>query len=76
MWFSMMPLCTTDTPFTRCGWAFSSEGRPWVAQRVWPMPTVPFGMSLASSISSSESLPRVRTSLVVPPSSTATPAES
>ena len=23
---------------SRCGWAFSSVGRPWVAQRVWPMP--------------------------------------
>ena len=35
-----MPLCTTTmSPLqSRCGWAFSSVGRPCVAQRVWPMP--------------------------------------
>src|SRR5450755_1847603 len=32
-----------------CGWAFSSDGRPWVAQRVWPMPTVPDGIPSAST---------------------------
>ena len=26
---------------SRCGWAFSSVGRPCVAQRVWPMPYMP-----------------------------------
>ena len=25
---------------SRWGWAFSVEGRPWVAQRVWPRPSV------------------------------------
>ena len=34
----MMPLCTTTIrPVqSRCGCAFSSVGRPCVAQRVWP----------------------------------------
>ena len=29
-----------DLPLSsrNAGWAFSSEGRPWVAQRVWAMP--------------------------------------
>ena len=38
--FSMMPLCTMQMlPFVDiCGCAFSSEGAPCVAQRVWPMP--------------------------------------
>ncbi len=40
-WFSMMPLCTTATPAYWCGWAFSSEGLPCVAQRVCPMPAGP-----------------------------------
>ena len=36
----MMPLWTTTMrPVqSRCGWAFSSVGRPCVAQRVWPTP--------------------------------------
>ena len=35
-----MPLWTTTRvpEPSRWGWAFSSVGRPWVAQRVWPMP--------------------------------------
>ena len=39
----MMPLCTTTiSPVqSRCGWAFSSVGRPCVAQRVWPIPYMP-----------------------------------
>jgi hypothetical protein len=39
--FSMMPLWTTATPSTMCGWALPTVGAPWVAQRVWAMPTVP-----------------------------------
>ena len=37
----MIPLWTTtsDAVAVGVGWAFSSEGRPWVAQRVWPMPS-------------------------------------
>ncbi len=41
-WFSMIPLWTRASrpEQSRCGWAFSSEGRPWVAHRVCPMPAV------------------------------------
>ena len=40
--FSMMPLCTTAMrpAVSVCGWALTSLGSPWVAQRVWPMPSV------------------------------------
>ena len=39
-WFSMIPLWTTARrPVqSKRGWAFSIEGWPWVAQRVWPIP--------------------------------------
>ena len=37
----MMPLWTTATRSVAIGWALASVGRPWVAQRVWPMPIVP-----------------------------------
>ena len=39
----MMPLWTTTIlPWQSWwGWAFSSLGRPWVAQRVWPIPKAP-----------------------------------
>ncbi len=39
---SMIPLWTTATLFSASmwGWAFSSLGAPWVAQRVWAMPVV------------------------------------
>ena len=37
----MMPLWITTTLPARCGCAFCSDGRPCVAQRVWPMPGVP-----------------------------------
>ena len=39
----MIPLWTPTTfPSSEvCGWAFVSEGSPWVAQRVWPIPQVP-----------------------------------
>ena len=37
----MMPLCTTASRAVAWGWALFSVGRPWVAQRVWPMPTNP-----------------------------------
>ena len=39
--FSMMPLWTIATGPTMCGWALSTVGAPWVAQRVWAMPIVP-----------------------------------
>jgi len=40
-WFSTIPLWITATWPARCGFAFSSEGRPWVAHRVAPTPHVP-----------------------------------
>ena len=43
----MMPLCTTATRSVAIGWALRSDGLPWVAQRVWPMPIVPASGSAA-----------------------------
>ena len=45
-----MPLCTTATrPFwPRWGWALTSLGAPWVAQRVCPMPVVDGGSGCSS----------------------------
>ena len=48
----MMPLCTTATSslLSVCGCALVSLAGPWVAHRVWPMPTLPvnrFGQLLA-----------------------------
>ena len=36
----MMPLWTSATLPTMCGWALPTVGAPCVAQRVWAMPTV------------------------------------
>ncbi len=80
-WFSMMPLwISARRPVqSTWGWAFSSVGLPWVAQRVCPMAAAwPRGASAVLS-------PRVATEVVPPaararhtsPSATrATPAES
>ena len=72
----MMPLCTTATEPVLCGCALISDGRPCVAQRVWPTPTLPGGGSRATMSSSPDSLPRQRTTCMRPPSVTARPAES
>jgi hypothetical protein len=72
----MMPLWMTEIAPTLCGWAFSSDGRPWVAQRVWPMPIVPGAGSLVSLSSRFASLPRQRTTRLAPLDQTLTPAES
>ncbi len=76
--FSMMPLWITATrpAQSRCGWALRSVGAPWVAQRVWPMPTAPPGMPSASSAASSSASLPARFTTPSPPSITATPAES
>src|SRR5579862_630377 len=73
-----MPLCTTTmSPVqSRCGCAFSSVGRPCVAQRVWPMPNWPSSGCLTSASSSFESLPALRLMSRWPLRMTATPAES
>ena len=39
--FSTMPLWMTATGPALCGCAFSSDGRPCVAHRVWPIPIWP-----------------------------------
>ena len=54
-----------------------SLGRPWVAQRVWPMPVFPWGGSAKRRASRFFSLPVARTTLSWRLSrTTATPAES
>ena len=72
----MIPLCTTTNGPERCGWAFSSLGRPWVAQRVWPMPRVPGTPAGPMAASSAAILPTLRRTAISPPSRMATPAES
>jgi hypothetical protein len=74
-WFSMMPLCTTETPPEMCGCAFLSEGTPCVAQRVWPMPMLPCRPCAEASFSSSATRPQERRRCMLP-LITATPAES
>ena len=77
-WFSMMPLWTIAMPsLEMCGWALRSLGTPWVAQRVWAMPSPPWVGSASSASSSLRTLPTVRRRFNLPlPLSTATPAES
>src|SRR3954468_20788137 len=76
----MMPLCTTDTPPETCGWAFLSEGTPWVAQRVCAMPISPAKPPARRSSSVTRPAERRRSSVprapLSPPWTTATPAES
>ncbi len=75
----MIPLwITTIRPeASRCGWAFSSEGRPCVAQRVWPIPKRPGGGVLAIFSVRFPSLPSLRATRTSPSSpTTAMPAES
>src|SRR5580700_5452254 len=76
--FSMMPLCTTATRCCAsvCGWALVSLGSPWVAQRVWPMPTVAL-VCFASSLSlRSWTRPADLVICSLPRYTTARPAES
>jgi hypothetical protein len=58
----MMPLWTTAMvpSMLLWGWAFSTEGAPWVAQRVCPMPTDP-SIGSRTALSSTASLPLART---------------
>jgi len=79
MKFSMIPLwITTMRPVvSRWGWAFSSDGRPCVAQRVCPSPHDPFSGLAASLSIRFRSFPSLRDTWIEPSSpSTATPAES
>ncbi len=73
-----MPLWTTTmrpAP-SWCGWAFSSVGRPCVAQRVCPTPHSPESGSRARLSARLPSLPAARRRWSSPPATTAMPAES
>ena len=59
-----------------CGCAFCSDGGPWVAQRVWPMPVVPRSGLLCTRSWSAWSLPAARRTATRWPSCTASPALS
>ena len=74
----MIPLwTTTSVPWQSVwGWAFSSDGRPWVAQRVWPMPSEPVSGRSPRTASSILIRPAARRTWSVPSWSTAMPAES
>ncbi len=74
--FSMIPLWTSATGPAMCGWALPTVGAPWVAQRVWAIPTVPGSGSPASSRCRLSSLPSARRRLSSPPSTVQMPAES
>jgi hypothetical protein len=74
----MMPLwMTTKRPASSvCGCALASVGWPWVAQRVWPIPTVPGSGSRSRISRNRESLPAALRTSTAPLCATATPAES
>ena len=84
-----MPLTTmcTRSAVSKCGWAFSSLTRPWVAQRVWPMPVVAVRVAVATPPDSSSTraetasrrcsrLPTARTESIASPAIIEMPAES
>src|ERR1700723_1492000 len=74
----MMPLWTMARPSCEtCGWALRSLGTPWVAQRVWAMPTLPRVGCCSMASSRARTLPTARKRVRPPePLSTARPAES
>ncbi len=76
--FSKMPLCTTTIWPVQSVWgcALVSVGRPWVAQRVWPMPVAPLAGAPASFSTRLPSLPGDRWIVKPPLERVAMPAES
>ncbi len=84
--FSMIPLCTRAMRWAlpSWGWALTSVGGPWVAQRVWPIPVVEAGSGWsARTFSRLASLPAFFAVTTVPcrrcrvvRTTRATPAES
>ena len=75
------PDCDIATTSVRrgWGWAFTSEGAPFVAQRVCPMAAVAGGIGLRSTLSTRlASLPAFlcTTACPMPEATSATPAES
>ena len=75
--FSMIPLWTTATlpAASRWGWAFGSLGSPWVAQRVWAIPTVAV-LPAPTWRRRSDTRPATLVTLSRPRWTTARPAES
>ena len=74
----MMPLwMTTTRPWqSACGCAFSSDGWPWVAHRVCPIPTTPVSGVRSTIFTNCESFPADFRTSMPPLAITATPAES
>ena len=74
----MIPLWTRASPPVQSawGWALASDGRPWVAHRVWPIPVVASAGASPTAPASSASFPARRRTQTLPPSTRATPAES
>ena len=74
--FSIIPLWTTATRSVTWGCALLVVGAPWVAQRVWPMPTSPASGSRARSSASASIRPSLRRRSISPSTIVAMPAES
>ncbi len=86
--FSTIPLTTTWTRscVSVCGWALASLTRPWVAQRVWPIPVVaareatatppPSSRCAATALTRFDRFPTARTESISSPTITEMPAES
>jgi len=76
--FSMMPLWMTAMrpDWSVCGWALGVVGAPCVAQRVWPIPSVPAGICPSICCSRAESFPADFMIFRPFPLTTAIPAES
>ena len=80
-------MCTRSV-VSKCGWAFSSLTRPWVAQRVWPIPVVAVrrgggdatGLVVATRAETASRrwsrLPTARTESIASPAIIEMPAES
>ena len=75
-----MPLRTMCKRFevSQCGWALASVTRPWVAQRVWPMPVEPFRFPFVAATASRRfwRFPTAWTLPIDPPATSDRPAES
>ena len=73
-----MPLWTRASVMllSVCGCALMSEGSPWVAQRVWPMPLLPETGECSSRSLRFSMRPFDLRREICPPSQTASPAES
>ncbi len=73
-----MPLCTRAISLlqSQCGWEFTSEGAPWVAQRVCPIPVRYLSSASKSSFFSRNDIFPFDLLLYRPPSTSAIPEES